>query len=242
MNLVEMMRSELPEYSVKIPSIDNVLTFRPFLVKEEKTLLLVSEEGNQIDILRAIKNILESCFTDIDISKIPKAEAEFLFLKLREKSVGEHINLVYRSTSTKPESIQIDLSKIEIPKRTKNKNKNIKVTESINITLRDITFNDYIKYEINLYDANSDDNIKSYACMIDSFQVNEEVLSGSDISINEKIEFIENMTEEQFSKIIEFANNAPKLKHNISTELEDGTKKEFVLNGLNDFFFLVSPT
>ena len=73
MNLVEMMRSELPEYSVKIPSIDNVLTFRPFLVKEEKTLLLVSEEGNQIDILRAIKNILESCFTDIDISKIPKA-------------------------------------------------------------------------------------------------------------------------------------------------------------------------
>ena len=94
MKLGELLRSELPDYSVKLPSTDKALSFRPFLVKEEKTLLLVSEEGNEVDVLRAIKNILENCFEDLDLSSISLGEAESLFVKLRERSVGETLELV----------------------------------------------------------------------------------------------------------------------------------------------------
>ena len=222
MKLVEMLKSELPEYSIKIPSIDNDLLFRPFLVKEEKTLLLVSEEGNMTDILRTVKNILESCFTDLDLSSITLAEAEYLFLKLREKSVGEKLELMYKDTgSSMPYPITVELNKVKVPKRT--------------------TLNDVIKENVQIYNPTQDDIIKILSIMIKTINVGEETLTGSDISIKEKIDFIENMTEKQLEKILTFYTNAPSLDHKFTHTIND-EEKEFELKGLNDFFGLVSLT
>lgn len=242
MKLVEMLKSELPEYSIKIPSIDNDLLFRPFLVKEEKTLLLVSEEGNMTDILRTVKNILESCFTDLDLSSITLAEAEYLFLKLREKSVGEKLELMYKDTgSSMPYPITVELNKVKVPKRTKKLNDSISITEKINITLSDITLNDVIKENVQIYNPTQDDIIKILSIMIKTINVGEETLTGSDISIKEKIDFIENMTEKQLEKILTFYTNAPSLDHKFKHTIND-EEKEFELKGLNDFFGLVSLT
>jgi len=242
MKLVDMLTSELPEYSVKLPSRETALSFRPFLVKEEKTLLLVAEEGNEHDILRAIKNILNNCYKDLDLSDISLGEAEYLFIKLREKSVNENLELLYTEASTlKKTPVEIDLRKIKPPKRTKKTNK-FQITEKISVEMREITLPDIIREEIKIYKPSQDDIIKTLACMIDSVTIENQVLSKSDISTKDKVEFIESMTEAQFGKISEYYSSAPSLEYKFTHTLTDGTEKEFELKGLNDFFGLVSPT
>ena len=241
MKLIEVLKSELPEYSVKIPSIENDLSFRPFLVKEEKTLLLVAEEGDITDILRTIKNILESCFSDLDLSSITLAEAEYLFIKLRERSVGETLELMYTEEGKIPYPVSVDLRKVKVPKRTKKIDNTISITEKINISLSDISLNDVIKEKIQIYNPSQDDIIKIMAVMIKTINVDEETLSGNDISLKEKIEFIENMTEKQFEKIANYYNSSPVLEYKFKQMIND-EEKEFELTGLNDFFALVSLT
>jgi hypothetical protein len=124
------------------------------------------------DILRTVKNILESCFTDLDLSSITLAEAEYLFLKLREKSVGETLELMYKDTgSSMPYPITVELNKVKVPKRTKKLNDVISITEKINITLSDITLNDVIKENIQIYNPTQDDIIKILSIMIDTINV-----------------------------------------------------------------------
>lgn len=237
-----MLKSELPEYSTKISSNENTLCFRPFLVKEEKTLLLISEEGEFVDIMRTIKNVLESCYRDLDVSSIPLAESEYLFLKLREKSIGEELDLVYREANKTPVTVKVDLRKVKAPAKAKRRSSNVAITQKINVTMRDLTMNDIINHEINVYDPTQEGVIKSLACMIDTVTMGEESLSGNDLSIKEKIEFIESMTEEQFTKLANFAEKAPVLSYTFKQNISEDEEKEFTLIGLNDFFGLVSPT
>ena len=236
MKLVEMLRSELPDYSVKIPSVEGSLSFRPFLVKEEKNLLLVSEEGDELDVIRAIKNVLMSCFADLNLDNISLGEAEYLFLKLRERSVGENLELIYNDGIAK-KPLNLDLRGIKPPKRTGSKKNTFKITENIIIKLRELTLNDVIKNEIKIWIKNQDTYIKMIASMIDTVTIKEESLSGTDLSHKEMIEFVESMTENQFKDLLVFAEKSPQLHHTIKV---DDTELE--ISGLNDFFGLVSPT
>tara|TARA_R110000824_G_scaffold73568_3_gene187288 strand:- start:2310 stop:3035 length:726 start_codon:yes stop_codon:yes gene_type:complete len=241
MKLVEMLKSELPEYSTKISSSDLNMCFRPFLVKEEKTLLLISEDGTFVEIIRTIKNILESCYTDLDVSKITLAEAEYLFIKLREKSIGEELDLLYRQEGKNPVTLQVDLRKVKAPSLPKRRSNNISLTAKINVTMRDLSMSDVLLNEINVYEASQEEIIKSLACMIDTVTIEEESLSGNDLSMKDKLEFIENMTEQQFTKLVKFSEKAPVLSYTFKEMIHE-EEKEFTLTGLNDFFGLVSPT
>lgn len=140
-----------------------------------------------------------------------------------------------------PYPITVELNKVKVPKRTKKLNDSISITEKINITLSDITLNDVIKENIQIYNPTQDDIIKILSIMIKTINVGEETLTGSDISIKEKIDFIENMTEKQLEKILTFYTNAPSLDHKFKHTIND-EEKEFELKGLNDFFGLVSLT
>lgn len=242
MKLVDMLTSELPEYSVRLPSKETPLSFRPFLVKEEKALLIVAEEGNEKDIILAIKNIIDSCYRDLDLSDISLGEAEYLFVKLREKSVNETLELIYTEPSTLNKTpIEIDLRNVQAPKRTNKENK-FQITDKIFVEMREITLLDVIREDIKIYSPEQDDIIKSIACMIDTITIEDQVLSKTDISTKEKMEFVENMTETQFSKLSNYYNESPQLKHKFTHLLTDGKQKEFEIKGLNDFFGLVSPT
>tara|TARA_R110000822_G_scaffold221156_1_gene354882 strand:+ start:541 stop:1263 length:723 start_codon:yes stop_codon:yes gene_type:complete len=240
MKISEMLRSELPEYVVNIPSIENKLSFRPFLVKEEKTLLLVAEEGNEIDVLRTIKNIIMSCYSDLDLNKISMGEAEYLFVKLREKSIGETLELIYTHGIIKT-PINLDLRKIKIPKRTDNNQNTFNITENISIKMRELSINDVIREEIKVWTPDQDDYIKMIASMIDTITIKEECLSGTDLSIKDKVDFVESMTEKQFKELVKFADGAPKLSHKMKVQI-DTEEKTIEINGLNDFFGLVSLT
>lgn len=236
MKLVDMLKSEIPEYTTSISSGE--IKFRPFLVKEEKNLLLVVEEGEIIDIMRAIKNLLECCFEGLDTAKISLAESEYLFLKLRERSVGSTLDLVYRpGDGKKPINVQVDLKTIKCPKRKNKMDKAIVITDKISVNLKDLSLDDIVREKINVYDPDKDGIIKILALMIDKVTMDEEVLSKGDLSIKDKIEFIESMIEPQFNKIAEFAQSAPSLSY---THNKDDV--EFTLTGLNDFFSLVSLT
>ena len=217
------------------------MCFRPFLVKEEKTLLLISEDGTFVEIIRTIKNILESCYTDLDVSKITLAEAEYLFIKLREKSIGEELDLLYRQEGKNPVTLQVDLRKVKAPSLPKRRSNNISLTAKINITMRDLSMSDVLLNEINVYEASQEEIIKSLACMIDTVTIEEESLSGNDLSMKDKLEFIENMTEQQFTKLVKFSEKAPVLSYTFKEMIHE-EEKEFTLTGLNDFFGLVSPT
>tara|TARA_R110000822_G_scaffold70601_4_gene170686 strand:- start:1205 stop:1858 length:654 start_codon:yes stop_codon:yes gene_type:complete len=217
------------------------MCFRPFLVKEEKTLLLISEDGTFVEIIRTIKNILESCYTDLDVSKITLAEAEYLFIKLREKSIGEELDLLYRQEGKNPVTLQVDLRKVKAPSLPKRRSNNISLTAKINVTMRDLSMSDVLLNEINVYEASQEEIIKSLACMIDTVTIEEESLSGNDLSMKDKLEFIENMTEQQFTKLVKFSEKAPVLSYTFKEMIHE-EEKEFTLTGLNDFFGLVSPT
>tara|TARA_R110000851_G_scaffold2785_7_gene11272 strand:+ start:313 stop:966 length:654 start_codon:yes stop_codon:yes gene_type:complete len=217
------------------------MCFRPFLVKEEKTLLLISEDGTFVEIIRTIKNILESCYTDLDVSKITLAEAEYLFIKLREKSIGEELDLLYRQEGKNPVTLQVDLRKVKAPSLPKRRSNNISLTAKINVTMRDLSMSDVLLNEINVYEGSQEEIIKSLACMIDTVTIEEESLSGNDLSMKDKLEFIENMTEQQFTKLVKFSEKAPVLSYTFKEMIHE-EEKEFTLTGLNDFFGLVSPT
>jgi len=165
-----------------------------------------------------------------------------LFLKLREKSIGDELDLVYREINKAPTTVKVDLKEVKPPAKAKRRSSKVAITQNINITMRDLTMSDIIKHEINVYDPTQEVIIKSLACMIDTITMQEESLSGNDISLKEKIEFIENMTEDQFTKLIKFAEKAPVLSYTFKQNISEDEEKEFTLTGLNDFFGLVSPT
>ena len=236
MKLVDMLKSEIPEYTVTVNS--KKMKFRPFLVKEEKNLLLVVEEGEMIDVMRAIKNVLESCFEDLDTNNIALAEAEYLFLKLRQRSVSDTLELLYRPGGGKtPTKVTIDLNDIACPKRTKKTGGKIKITDKIAVSLKDITLDDVIRENVNIYTPSREESIKVISMMIDTVTMNEEVLSYTDISAKDRLDFVEAMTEDQFSKLVAYAKDAPILSYTYEKDDVD-----FTLTGLNDFFSLVSLT
>lgn len=231
-----MLKSEIPEYTVSVNS--NKMKFRPFLVKEEKNLLLVVEEGEMTDVMRAIKNVLESCFEDLDTSKLAMAEAEYLFLKLRQRSVSDTLELLYRPGGGKtPSKVSINLNDIACPKRTKKTGSKIKITDKISVSLKDITLDDVIREGVNIYTPTREESIKIISIMIDQVTMDEEVLSYTDISAKDRLDFVEAMTEEQFSKLVAYAKDAPVLTYTYEKDDVD-----FTLTGLNDFFSLVSLT
>tara|TARA_R110000851_G_scaffold118032_5_gene245197 strand:+ start:399 stop:1109 length:711 start_codon:yes stop_codon:yes gene_type:complete len=236
MKLVDMLKSEIPEYTVTVNS--KKMKFRPFLVKEEKNLLLVVEEGEMTDVMRAIKNVLESCFEDLDTNNIALAEAEYLFLKLRQRSVSETLELLYRPGGGKtPSKVSINLNDIACPKRTKKTGGKIKITDKIAVSLKDITLDDVIRESVNIYTPNREESIKIISMMIDTVTMDEEVLSYTDISAKDRLDFVEAMTENQFSKLVAYAKDAPILSYTYEKDDVD-----FTLTGLNDFFSLVSLT
>jgi len=236
MKLVDMLKSEIPEYTVTVNS--KKMKFRPFLVKEEKNLLLVVEEGEMTDVMRAIKNVLESCFEDLDTNNIALAEAEYLFLKLRQRSVSDTLELLYRPGGGKtPSKVSIDLNDIACPKRTKKTGGKIKITDKIAVSLKDITLDDVIRESVNIYTPTREESIKIISMMIDTVTMDEEVLSYTDISAKDRLDFVEAMTEDQFSKLVAYAKDAPILSYTYEKDDVD-----FTLTGLNDFFSLVSLT
>ena len=224
-----------PINSIRLPSTKKLLNFRPYLVKEEKILLMAKESGETVDILRAVKQIIINCSVDptFNINNITTTDLSYLFLQIRAFSVDNKITQTYKDMEDeKVYSFTIDLNKIEV-KQDKEINNNIKINKDVTIVMKYPTADMYDSDEM---DSNDTMNYDIIIKCIDKIYTNNEVYDVKTHPKQELIEFVENLTIKALESIMEFLNNAPRLEYVIEYKNSKGNDRKIVLNTLNDFF------
>ena len=228
-----------PTYELEMPSTDEKISYRPFLVKEEKILLLAMESGKNEDIIQAVKDIVSECtFNKINLGTLPMFDVEYIFLNIRAKSVGEvsKLNILCPDDKKTYTNIELDLSKVQVQVGDEHTNK-IELTDDMGMIMTYPTIDSFQKTGIQqINTSNMLDVIGS--CILQIYEEKgKKVYEAKDQTKKELTEFIESMNTAQFKKIQKFFDTMPKLKHTIKIK-NPKTKKEskMTLNGLNDFF------
>ena len=227
-----------PEYSTTIPSTNKKIKYHPFTVREEKILMLAAEGGDQDEIINAVTNCLRTCISspsDIDVESLALFDIEYLFLKTRSKSVGEVINLVVTDPDDQDFSadVEVNVDKIGI-KKTEGHSQLIKIDGEVSVHMRypDITF-----FNTGVDLSNVSSTIDVISKCIDQIIVGDEVYNKEDMSSVEITEWVEGLSQKQFTLFVEFFTTMPKMSHTITAK-NTNTKKNFsvTLEGLADFF------
>ena len=224
-----------PEFITEIPSTKQKIKFRPFLVREEKILYMALEGKDNTEILNAVITVLTNCILtpNIDISKLATFDIEYLFLQLRGKSVGESIEIILRHTDSEcKESVNVAVNLDDIKVQGEISDGKMMLTDDVGIKLKyphaeDLTRIERVAEGRNVFD--------SIAYIVDYIYDKETVYN--DYSIEEISEWLEQLNQEQFNKIINFMNNMPRLSHTIEWTCNAcGEKETIVLEGLQSFF------
>jgi len=227
---------QYPVFSETIPCTQRVIQFRPFLVKEEKILLIAQQSDEKEDQLSAITQILNNCIIDeVNIDELPIFAIEYLFLKIRAKSINNIVELKYQDTEDETVyDFSLDLDKIDID-NTLTKNNIIQINENIGLVMKYPSFKSMKKFST--YDSsNPEDTIEIIAHCIDKIYDADTVYPASESTIEELKEFISNLRVDQMSKIYEFFESMPKLIHTFEYKNKLGNDRKIVLEGLSDFF------
>ena len=228
-----------PTYELEMPSTDEKIQFRPFLVKEEKILMIAMESGKNADIVNAVKEIVSACtFDKIDISNIPMFDVEYIFLKIRSKSVGETSKLKILCPDDKKTyaNVEVNLEEVQVQVGDDHTNK-IDLGSGKGIIMTYPSVDSFLESGIqNITASNMLDMIGS--CILQIYEdKGEKVYEAKDQTKKELSEFIESMNTGQFKDIQKFFDTMPRLKHKVKVK-NPKTKKEseVTLQGLNDFF------
>jgi len=228
-----------PTYELEVPSTDEKLKYRPFLVKEEKILLIALESGKNEDIINAVKEIVTECtFGKVDLGSIPMFDVEYIFLQIRAKSVGEvsQLSLLCPDDKTTYAKIEVDLSEVMV-QVDKGHNPKIELTDEMGLIMRYPTIDSFVENNISEITAsNMVDVIAS--CILQIYdKKGEEVFDAKDQSKKELVEFLEQLNSAQFKELQVFFDTMPKLKHVVTIENpKTKVKSDVILQGLNDFF------
>jgi len=230
-----------PTYELVLPSTDQTIQFRPFLVKEEKLLVLALESEDNKQITTAIKSVLKNCVLTkgIKVEQLPTFDIEFLFLNIRGKSVGEEleVNIVCPDDEKTQVTVDINLDDIQVQKSEEH-NKQIKLDENLMMEMKYPSLDQFIKNNFDFNEKNQmDQSFQLIASCIDKIYSEEEVWATADCTKKEVKEFLESMNSSQFKEIEKFFESMPKLKHTIEvTNPNTKVKSEVVLEGLASFF------
>ena len=230
-----------PTYELELPSTGQSINYRPFLVKEEKLLVLALETEDTKQITTAIKNVLKNCVLTkgIKVDQLPTFDIEFLFLNIRGKSVGEEIevNIICPDDEETQVPITIDLDDIKVQKNDKHTNQ-IKLDKDLMMELKYPSLEQFIKNNFDFNDANSmDQSFELIATCIDKIFTADEVWATADCTKKEVKDFLEQMNSAQFKLIEEFFTTMPKLSHTIKVKNpKTKVESEVVLEGLASFF------
>tara|TARA_Y100001970_G_scaffold191879_1_gene233223 strand:- start:3106 stop:3825 length:720 start_codon:yes stop_codon:yes gene_type:complete len=230
-----------PTYELELPSTGQSINYRPFLVKEEKLLVLALETEDTKQITTAIKNVLKNCVLTkgIKVDQLPTFDIEFLFLNIRGKSVGEEIevNIVCPDDEETQVPITIDLDDIKV-QRTDNHTNQIKLDKDLMMELKYPSLEQFIKNNFDFNDANAmDQSFDLIATCIDKIYTADEVWAAADCTKKEIKEFLEQMNSSQFKEIETFFETMPKLSHTVKvTNPKTKVKNDVVLEGLASFF------
>tara|TARA_A100001201_G_C4087019_1_gene200842 strand:+ start:1251 stop:1952 length:702 start_codon:yes stop_codon:yes gene_type:complete len=225
--------NDVPKYTLKIPSTKKEITYRPFLVKEQKVLLMALESQNDKQILQAVLDTIEACVLDkINATNLALFDLEYVFLKIRSVSVGEGAEVTIKCQKCEnPVKTKIDLNSITFDKMPENR---IKINDKYTIQMMYPTFNTTISGVSNSTLAEQV-YISAIGCL-DKLLTNDEVIDFKDETEEEKKAFLESLTALQFESIIEFVNNLPRLRKEVEYKCEEcNTINKTTLEGLQDF-------
>ena len=236
---------DTPTYELTLPSQDVKVKFRPFLVKEEKILLMALESQNNDEIYQATKQIIESCtFNNLKTDELPTFDLEYIFLQIRAKSIGEISKFKVLCPDDKKTyaDVEVDLSKINVEVDDKHTNKII-VDESRNlgVVLKYPTMN--VLKSGTMENATVEQIFDVLADCVDHIYEGDKIYPSKDSTPQEIKEFFEGLSQESFNKIKLFFDTMPRLRQEIEvTNPVTNVKSKVVLSGLNDFFESASPT
>jgi len=230
-----------PTYHLELPSSGQEITFRPFLVKEEKVLVIALESEDTKQITTAIKNVIKSCILTkgVKVETLPTFDIEYLFLNIRGKSVGEEIevNIICPDDEETQVPVTINLDDINVVKNEDHTNR-IKLGDDLMMEMKYPSLDEFIKNNFDFSDKNQmDQSFELIASCIDKIFSEDEVWATEDCTKKELNEFLEQMNSSQFKDIEKFFETMPKLSHKLKVK-NPKTKKEseVVLEGLASFF------
>jgi hypothetical protein len=230
-----------PTYELELPSTGEKVKYRPFLVKEEKVLVIALESEDSKQITTAIKTVIKNCILTkgIKVEQLPTFDIEYLFLNIRGKSVGEviEVNIVCPDDEKTPVKIQINLDDIQVQKNDEHTNK-IKLDDSIMMQMKYPSLDEFIKNNFDLETGNQmDQSFELIASGIDTIFTSDEVWVAADCTKKEIRDFIDSMNSSQFQQIENFYATMPKLSHTVNViNPETKVESEVVLEGLASFF------
>lgn len=227
-----------PLFDEVIPSSKKKILFRPYLVKEEKLLLMAQQSDNEIDTIRAMRQVLNNCVQDEDFqrAKMTTFDLEYLFLKLRARSVNNIVELAYRDNEDgEIYNFKIDLDSIEV-KFPENVEPKIKINDEIGMVMRypcsDITD------KITEFENEVDMIMFFIRNCIESIYDKENIYLVDDAPEEEVTEFINSLDISTFDKVREFFESMPKLYHKLEYTNKNGTEQVIELKSIKDFFIL----
>lgn len=230
-----------PTYELEIPSLKKKVRYRPFLVKEEKVLIIAMESEDTKQITNAVKTVITNCILTkgVKVDELATFDIEYLFLNIRGKSVGETVEVLITcpddGVTKVPRTINLDEIQVEV---SPDHSRDIKLDENLTMRMRYPSLNEFIKNNFNSSgEITVSDTFDLITSCIEQVYTEEESWAASDFSKKELLEFVEQLTSNQFKEIEKFFETMPKLSHTIkiknpNTEVES----EVLLEGLTSFF------
>ena len=234
-----VLSNDKPTYEVVVPSTQETFKFRPFLVKEQKSLLIAFESQDNKQILTTMLNCIESCVPGIDLNKLATFDMDYIFTQIRAKSVGEKSTIVTKCVECEEENkVEINLEKIKMEKA-ELKSKVIPITDQINVQMKYPTYMDVLANPNISNDSSSEvevlfDSIRS--CLY-AVQTGDDNIIISQEPHEEVEKFINSLTNQQLEKITDFVSSMPTLTHTEKFQCEKCRHENtLALRGLQDFF------
>lgn len=230
-----------PTYELSLPSSGEKVEYRPFLVKEEKLLLMAMESGEQKEIANTVKKLISNCTNDkLKIDDLPMFDIEYLFMQLRIKSVEDTVEINPKCNKCgESVKMKMDLKKVQVVKPKGKIDFNISLTSDIGLTMKYPTL-DMMSDMKPGDEAKSDFIFNTIGKCVESVYDNEQVYN--DFSKKELDDFIDSLPQDQFKKVTEFFDKMPKLKHDIKFDCPSCKHENSIeLSGLQDFFESPSP-
>ena len=230
-----------PTYELELPSTGKTIKFRPFLVKEEKLLVLALESDDSKEITNAIKAVLKDCIQTrgIKVDTLPTFDIEYLFLNIRGKSVGEDIevSVLCPDDGETYAEVQISIDDIKVTKD-KNHSNQIKIDDNLMMEMKYPSLDQFVKSNFEFSNDNQvDQSFELIASCIDKIYSADEAWTTDDFTKKEVMEFLEQMNSAQFKEIESFFSTMPKLSHEVQVVNPKTKKKSKVtLEGLASFF------
>ena len=234
---------ETPTYELKLPSSSKRVKYRPFLVKEEKILIIALESKNENEITNAVTDVLKKCILTkgIDVDNLPTFDIEYLFLNIRAKSIGEDIKITVTCPDDNKTKVPVTIFVDEIRvQKQKGHKPDIILDDNMTLRMKYPSLNQFVKNNFNTDDEADtvvDKTFRVVADCMDTIYTKEDAWDAKDYTPQERLDFVQQLSSKQYKEVEKFFSTMPKLSHEIEV-INPNTKEKssVILEGLADFF------